>query len=305
MSAAVAGSISPALLAPSVTSTTTRLFACERRRRVSEVARPEPIAVPSGSIASFTSSSWRSSTAVSVVGGDLVRLRPANTTRPSRSLLRRPTNSATTSFATSSRFFGWKSSAAIEPETSSATTMSTPWVVTSSRSEPCCGRASASAAAASASAPSTSGAWRSDTRQPGLTRSSRAAPGNETAGAARSRSRSQAAASTSGATSAAQSHSGSWKRKPPQSITRPCRPARPGPAGELRLERRDERPHRREVAIGLRSEALALGELDAVGRLGHVAHGRRNSPACACVRRKASVSADVISRTGAPSRRSR
>ena len=76
------GSISPALLAPSVTSTMTRLFACERRRRVSEVARPEPIAVPSGSISSFTSSSCRSSTAVSVVGGDLVRLRPANTTRP-------------------------------------------------------------------------------------------------------------------------------------------------------------------------------------------------------------------------------
>ena len=84
-SVAVAGSISPALLAPSVTSTTTRLLACERRSRVSEVARPEPIAVPSGSISSCTSSSCRSRTAVSVVGGDLVRLRPANTTRPTRS----------------------------------------------------------------------------------------------------------------------------------------------------------------------------------------------------------------------------
>ena len=84
-SAAVAGSISPALLTPSVTSTTTRLFAFERRRRVSAVARPEPMAVPSGSAPSFTSSSWRSSTAVSVVGGALVRLWPAKMTRPTRS----------------------------------------------------------------------------------------------------------------------------------------------------------------------------------------------------------------------------
>jgi len=54
---AVAGSISPALFEPSVTRTITRLVVFERRRRVSDVARPEPIAVPSGSMSKRTSSS--------------------------------------------------------------------------------------------------------------------------------------------------------------------------------------------------------------------------------------------------------
>ena len=98
--------------------------------------------------------------------------------------------------------------------------------VSSSRSEPCWGRASATAEAASARAPSTSGAWRNLTRRPGRTRCRRAAPGNETARAARSRSRSHAATSTSGGRTAAQSHAGSWKRRLPQSIKRPCLPLR-------------------------------------------------------------------------------
>jgi hypothetical protein len=76
------------------------------------------------------------------------------------------------------RLRGWKSSAAIEPDTSSATTMSTPRVVTCSLSVPCCGRASATAAAISPSAASTSGACRNVTRQPRARPLSRDAPGN-------------------------------------------------------------------------------------------------------------------------------
>src|SRR5258708_5498411 len=135
-SAAVRGAISPALLDPSVTSTITRLLASERRRRVRAVASPEPMAVPSGSMSRWTSSSWRRSTAVSVVGGALVKLLAAKITSPMRSEARRRTNSETTSFATAIRFLGWKSCAAIEPEMSRATTMSTPRVFISSLQVP-------------------------------------------------------------------------------------------------------------------------------------------------------------------------
>ena len=85
------------------------------------------MAVPSGSMSSCTSSSWRSSTAVSVVGGDFVRLWPAKITRPMRSR-RAPLHELGHHLLAppSSRLRGWKSSAAIEPETSRATTMSTP-----------------------------------------------------------------------------------------------------------------------------------------------------------------------------------
>ena len=241
MSAAVAGSISPALLSPSVTRTITLLFASERRSRVSAVARPDPMAVPSGSISRRTSSSWRSRTAVSVVGGDLVRLRPAKTTRPTRSLVRRFTNSPTTSFATSSRFRGWKSPAAIVPETSRATTMSTPRVVTSSRRVPCCGRARARAPATRPRAARASGRWRSRTRQPGRTRRRREAPGNVTARARASRSRRHAASRTSGAARATHSHAGSWKRKPAQSIRPPSPLPRARPARAAAAPRGRER----------------------------------------------------------------
>ena len=212
----MAGSISPALLAPSVTRTITLLRACERRRRVREVARPEPIAVPSGSISRRTSSSWRSRTALSVVGGDLVRLFPAKATRPMRSLGRRFTNSATTSLATASRLRGWKSSAAMEPETSRATTMSTPRVVTSSFNVPCWGRARASAPVTRARAATRAGACRSGTRRPAGCPLRRAAPGNTTARPWRSRRKT--AISTSGPSRAAQSQTGSWNRNPAQSV---------------------------------------------------------------------------------------
>ena len=203
--------------------------ACERRRRVSEVARPEPMAVPSGSMSSRTSSSCRSSTAVSVVGGALVRLWPAKTTRPMRSRRRRSTKSATTSLATASRFRGWKSSAAMEPETSRATTMSTPWVVTSSRSVPAAGGPGPRRRRRGQSAASTSGRWRSrDAPARAAPRSARRRPGTTTARAAVPLAQPAPPASTSGPASAAQSQSGSWKRKPAQSIRPPSLPVGAG-----------------------------------------------------------------------------
>ena len=156
--------------------------------------------------------------------------------------------------------------------------MSTPCVVTSSRSEPCCGRASATAAAASASAASTSGAWRSlhAQRRAGPRSSAGRAgerDGARASGPARAATR---RASTSGATSAAHSHSGSWKRKPPQSITPPCLPPRPATGG---LSFASSAGTSARTAARCRSasgrEPLAPRELDAVGRLGQVAHDRQ------------------------------
>ena len=49
MLAASIGEIFPALLSPSVMSTTTRLLASESLRRLSEVASASPMAVPSSS----------------------------------------------------------------------------------------------------------------------------------------------------------------------------------------------------------------------------------------------------------------
>src|SRR6266508_2523001 len=291
-SVAVAGSISPALLAPSVTRTITLLRACERRRRVREVARPEPIAVPSGSISSRTSSSWRSSTAPSVVGGDLVRLFPAKATRPMRSWGRRFTNSATTSLATARRFLGWKSSAAMDPETSRATTMSTPRVVASSFNVPCWGRARASDPAMRPRAATAGGAWRRGTRRPAGCPLRRAAPGNTTARPWRSRRKT--ATSTSGPSRAAQSQTGSWKRKPAQSVIDPppsphrgeeractsssapsCRlsPFR-GRGLETRLQDTHETAQSGQVPLGLGLPPGPPRELDLVRGPGQVAQGR-------------------------------
>src|SRR5262245_20258601 len=261
-SVAVAGSISPALLAPSVTSTMTLLFASDRRSRVRAVASPEPMAVPSGSISSLTSSSWRRSTAVSVVGGALVRLLPAKTTRPTRSVTRLFTNSDTTSFATASRLRGWKSWAAMEPDTSRVTT---PRVVTSSFRVPCCGRARATDPATRPRAAATSGRWRSRVRKPRGAPCRRERPGKTSARPPRSRR--SANRTARGASRASQSHAGSSKRKPARSNL--CRLPRRRrrrlfPRSQPRFERAHRESDRRHVPLRLLAHALAPGELDAV-----------------------------------------
>ena len=156
MSAAVAGSISPALLAPSVTSTITLLFAFERRRRVRAVARPEPMAVPSGSMSRCTSSSWRRRTAVSVVGGDLVRLRAAKITRPD-AVARPALHELRHHLLRHGRggFAAGSPRPPSSPRRRGRPRCRRPRVVTSSRRVPCCGRARATAAATRPRAAST------------------------------------------------------------------------------------------------------------------------------------------------------
>jgi len=81
------------------------------------------------------------------------------------------------SFATSSRSEGWKSSAAIDPETSRAITMSTPSARSRRRDNTSCGRANATASGAKADAASTP-ATTVQTRWRDLPWSARAARGN-------------------------------------------------------------------------------------------------------------------------------
>lgn len=87
----------------------------------------------------------------SLVSGARVRAVPPKTVSPIRSAGRRETKSRATRLATSSRFFGWKSSAPMLPEMSSAIWMSIPSVVASSQAYPSCGRASARTRAQKAS----------------------------------------------------------------------------------------------------------------------------------------------------------
>ena len=87
-SAAVSGSIWPALLTPSVTRMTTRLLAPVSLSMLAALANPMPIAVPSSmssSVASRASLSRRRSTSWSTVGGLWLKASWAKTTRPMRS----------------------------------------------------------------------------------------------------------------------------------------------------------------------------------------------------------------------------
>ncbi len=127
------GSISPALLTPSVTSTTTFDFAALAASRLAALASAMPMAVPSEiserSIAATSSSSIRRS----VVRGERVSAVPPKTVNPMRSAGRRAMKSRTTRLATARRLSGWKSSAPMLPEMSSAIWMSIPSVVDSSQ----------------------------------------------------------------------------------------------------------------------------------------------------------------------------
>ena len=69
-------------------------------------------------------------------------------------------NSLMVSFATKSRFLGWKSSERMLYDTSSTSIMSTPSVVTSSSEVPFCGRASATTSRPTPTQRSTIPAWR-------------------------------------------------------------------------------------------------------------------------------------------------
>ena len=97
---AVSGSISPALLAPSVISTMTFDLARDGFRRASALPSPMPMAVPSPCSPSFCASSRSSTMARSVVSGATVRERPANVSIPTRSPLRPSMKARVASLAT-------------------------------------------------------------------------------------------------------------------------------------------------------------------------------------------------------------
>ena len=100
------------------------------------------MAVPSPWSPSFRPAMRSMTIPRSVVRGLTVRECPAKTRRPTRSLERPSMNLRAHAFATEKRFFGRKSSAAIEPEASRAMKMSTPSVHDSVRSRPSLGLAS-------------------------------------------------------------------------------------------------------------------------------------------------------------------
>src|SRR5256885_992615 len=129
-SAAVSGGIGPAFCWPSVRRTTNLLFAVDARSRFTAVARPEPIAVPSSIIPTLARSRFCRSQPWSSVSGHCVYGRAANSTSPTRSSGRAVTNSLTTALTASSRLArpeaSVKSSDSMLPETSTASTTSTP-----------------------------------------------------------------------------------------------------------------------------------------------------------------------------------
>ena len=146
-SAAVCGVMLPALLCPSVSRTTNLLGAVDARRRLVAAASAEPTAVPSSIMPTCARSRFCRSQPWSSVSGACVYGRPAKSTSPMRSCGRAATKSCTTSFTASRRLArlpsSVKSSASMLPETSTASTTSTPsrWTVVSA--VPSCGRASA------------------------------------------------------------------------------------------------------------------------------------------------------------------
>ena len=146
ISAAVIGEMSPRLLEPSVSRMTTRLLAFESFRRLTLLASPMPMAVPSSisprcAMSVRTFCSRLSNEAWSVVMGHCVKASPAKMLRPMLSLGRPEINSAATCLAASRRL-GFRSSANIDVLTSIASMMSIPSTVLFFHELRVCGRAS-------------------------------------------------------------------------------------------------------------------------------------------------------------------
>ena len=142
ISAAVAGSIEPALLSPSVSRITTFEIASLSFKRLTEDARPSPMAVPSSSMPHFMSLIILRSMLWSVVKGTCVNVSLAKTTNPILSSGRPFTKSEPTSLAASKRS-GFKSMASILLEISIVKMMSMPSTLIFRLVELLCGRANA------------------------------------------------------------------------------------------------------------------------------------------------------------------
>ena len=104
----------------------TRLREVDERRRFTAVAIACPIAVPSPFSPTSALSRMFCAMSRSYVIGTRVAARTPNVTMPMRSSCLRAMKSPINSFATENRFRGRKSSAAIDPDASRATTMSMP-----------------------------------------------------------------------------------------------------------------------------------------------------------------------------------
>ena len=125
-------------------------------RRLTAVASPIPTAVPSSIIPTSSSPMSDVTTEWSSVSGACVKALPAKITTPRRSLRRPATKSAATALDASMRL-GSRSSASIELEMSSASTMSIPSATTFSPVTPVWGRANATTRHTSANPRSAAG----------------------------------------------------------------------------------------------------------------------------------------------------
>ena len=148
--AAVIGSIEPALFTPSVTRMMIRLRVFDVRSRFTQVAMAWPIAVPSPFSPTWARSRIALAISRSYVIGTRVAARTPNVTMPMRSSCRRAMKSPINSLATPNRLRGLKSSAAMLPEASRATTMSIPKRSFVAIFVTRCGRASATIIASAA-----------------------------------------------------------------------------------------------------------------------------------------------------------
>ena len=156
ISAAVCGSMSPALFEPSVNRMITFDFVFESFIRLTQFANPKPMAVPSSIMPNSTAWKRLTNAVWSMVSGHCVKLSPANTTKPIWSLGRARIKSEPTFFAASSRL-GLRSSASIVPEISRAIMMSIPSVLSDCQRLVSCGRAKATDSRITAATRSTKG----------------------------------------------------------------------------------------------------------------------------------------------------
>ena len=154
--------MSPRLFTPSVSRITTFDLALLSFRRLTALASPIPSAVPSSIIPRCTMSQltlWNkfNSTPWSTVSGHCVNASPAKIVRPILSFGRPLINSAATCLAASIRF-GFKSSASILVDTSTASMMSIPSISVFCQLSVVCGRASTSTIITNVRIRSTNGA---------------------------------------------------------------------------------------------------------------------------------------------------
>ena len=159
ISAAVTGAISPRLFEPSVRRMITFDLAWLSLMRLTALASPTPMAVPSSIMPLWMSLKRFSSTAWSVVRGHWVKLSPEKTTRPMLSFGRPLMKLAATFLAAVSRS-GRRSRASILPEMSMAIIMSMPSVEEFCQLSVDCGRARMTITSAMATMRSTKGRWR-------------------------------------------------------------------------------------------------------------------------------------------------